>query len=68
MQELNARPATDDLRTLDDAETAGVSGAEVKIDMGLFGILILGRCVSWENYTVNDDGGVSWTSIGHCPA
>ena len=66
MHGLNARPATDDLRTLDDAETEDASGAWVKIDMGLFGTLVLDRCVSWTMTTTNDDGGTSWTRYGQC--
>lgn len=66
MTEFHAQ-AADDFRPLDQSEIEGVSGGALRVDMGILGILdVRDNCVSWELYSQDGNGGVSWTSVGQC--
>jgi hypothetical protein len=65
---MNTQNASDELRTLQAAEVDAVSGAAKElIDMGLFGMLVVGgKCAIWYAAEVDGDG-VLDTTIKQCP-
>ena len=59
---MKEQQVADELRTLNEAEMAAVSGAEIKIDMGYFGKVQIDECVSWTM----DIGDSGWMTVGQC--
>jgi hypothetical protein len=65
---MKTQNASDELRTLKVAEVEAVSGAAKElIDMGLFGVLVVGgKCATWYSGEPNGDGLLT-TTIKQCP-
>ena len=65
---MTTQNVSEGLRTLKAAEVDAVSGAAKElIDMGLFGVLVVGgKCATWYAAEPNGDGVLS-TTIKQCP-
>jgi hypothetical protein len=69
MTNLNAKQAPSEMRALEEAEMAAVSGAKFETyDFGVLGMLWLGEgCAVWSMTSKDDQGYFSTQQSGYCP-